>query len=91
MLEPAQLLQAEQVPVKLLKVTMEPPKRALTEEVCRRVRGFHRFEFVLKGCTAPVTEDPSQLDSGGPHSLVFNPETGKYVHRRELEGGSLTD
>lgn len=39
---------------------------------------------------APVS-DPKSLDSGGPHSLVFQESTGKYVHRHELEGaGSAT-
>ena len=35
---------------------------------------------------APIS-DPSELDTGGPHSLVYQKSTGKYVHRRELEGG----
>lgn len=30
--------------------------------------------------------DPKSLDSGGPHGLVFQESTGKYVHRHELEG-----
>nr|ODN96695.1 hypothetical protein L204_03404 [Cryptococcus depauperatus CBS 7855] len=30
--------------------------------------------------------DPKTLDTGGPHSLVFDAGQGKYVHRRELEG-----
>jgi len=29
--------------------------------------------------------DPKSLDSGGPHGLVFQESTGKYVHRHELE------
>lgn len=33
---------------------------------------------------APVS-DPSHLDSGGRHGLVFQESTGKYVHRHELE------
>lgn len=35
---------------------------------------------------APVS-DPSHLDSGGRHGLVFQESTGKYVHRHELEEG----
>jgi hypothetical protein len=35
--------------------------------------------------TEPIS-DPKQLDSGGPHGLVFQESTGKYVHRHELEG-----
>ncbi|AAW46888.1 hypothetical protein CNBM1010 [Cryptococcus deneoformans B-3501A] len=34
---------------------------------------------------APLS-DPSDIDTGGPHSLVYQESTGKYVHRRELEG-----
>lgn len=34
---------------------------------------------------APVS-NPKDLDTGGPHSLVFQESTGKYVHRHELEG-----
>ncbi|OXM76102.1 hypothetical protein C364_06206 [Cryptococcus neoformans Bt63] len=34
---------------------------------------------------APLS-DPKDLDTGGPHSLVYQESTGKYVHRRELEG-----
>lgn len=30
--------------------------------------------------------DPKSLDTGGPHSLVFDEKTGKYVHRHELDG-----
>jgi len=36
---------------------------------------------------APVS-DPKDLDTGGPHSLVYQESTGKYVHRRELEGNA---
>ncbi|WVQ77042.1 hypothetical protein IAR50_006721 [Cryptococcus sp. DSM 104548] len=31
--------------------------------------------------------DPKSLDTGGPHSLVWDAAAGKYVHRRELQGG----
>ena len=51
-----------------------------------------RFGTVEEGFErgAPVS-DPKALDSGGPHSLVFQESTGKYVHRHELEGaGSAT-
>ncbi|KIR52776.1 hypothetical protein I315_04639 [Cryptococcus gattii Ru294] len=34
---------------------------------------------------APLS-DPKELDTGGPHSLVYQESTGKYVHRHELEG-----
>lgn len=34
---------------------------------------------------APLS-DPNELDTGGPHSLVYQESTGKYVHRHELEG-----
>lgn len=34
---------------------------------------------------APIS-NPKDLDTGGPHSLVFQESTGKYVHRHELEG-----
>jgi len=30
--------------------------------------------------------DPKSLDSGGPHGLVYDEKTGKYLHRHELEG-----
>ncbi|OCF37669.1 hypothetical protein I316_00796 [Kwoniella heveanensis BCC8398] len=30
--------------------------------------------------------DPKDIDTGGPHSLVYQESTGQYVHRRELEG-----
>jgi hypothetical protein len=29
--------------------------------------------------------DPKDIDTGGPHSLVFQESTGKYVHRHEHE------
>ncbi|ORX37371.1 hypothetical protein BD324DRAFT_625884 [Kockovaella imperatae] len=39
---------------------------------------------------APLS-DPKELDSGGPHALVFDEATGKYIHRHEREGGALAD
>jgi hypothetical protein len=39
---------------------------------------------VLMGVTEPVS-DPKELDTGGPHSLVYEESTGKYVHRHDLE------
>ncbi|WVQ97633.1 hypothetical protein IAU59_004747 [Kwoniella sp. CBS 9459] len=33
----------------------------------------------------PLT-NPKDIDTGGPHSLVYQESTGQYVHRRELEG-----
>jgi len=39
---------------------------------------------------APLS-DPKQIDTGGPHSLVLDPATGKYIHRHEKEGGALAD
>ncbi|WVR06045.1 hypothetical protein IAU60_003073 [Kwoniella sp. DSM 27419] len=30
--------------------------------------------------------DPKELDTGGPHSLVFH--NGQYIHRRDLEGST---
>ncbi len=32
--------------------------------------------------------DPKEIDTGGPHSLVFH--NGKYVHRRDIEGEGST-
>ncbi|RSH93014.1 hypothetical protein EHS25_008462 [Saitozyma podzolica] len=42
-------------------------------------------ETPLMEAKEPVS-DPKELDTGGPHSLVYQESTGKYVHRHDLEG-----
>ena len=61
--------------------TLELKRRTLSEGVSLSL--CPETPIVLH--VAPIS-NPKDLDTGGPHSLVFQESTGKYVHRHELEG-----